>query len=300
MVPTDNIPPAPADQVPARAPRKKSGSTITRLLKAKGQGGLLGVLATLVLLAVKLGPLALSVLAKAKVLLLVLLKAKFLLTGLSMLVSMWAYAGHYGWPLGVAFVLMIFIHECGHAFAGRLRGKPVGLMMFIPFCGAFVQVSGGKDAEEDAFIGIMGPIVGSAAGLLAAGCYLLTGNPFWLALAQWTLFINLFNLIPVAPLDGGWIVPLFSPKVLAFGALLLLPLTFLNPLIGILGLLSLPRIIAGWRAKPGTDPYFSVAAAVRWRYGLMYLGLIVTLGLGVYGLHHYQATYHPQPRPMVL
>jgi membrane-associated protease RseP (regulator of RpoE activity) len=43
--------------------------------------------------------------------------------------------------------------------------------------------------------------------------------------------INLFNLLPVAPLDGGWIVPLFSPRILAVTAVLLLPLTYFNPLI---------------------------------------------------------------------
>ena len=63
---------------------------------------------------------------------------KFLLGGGSMLLSMWVWARFYGWPFGVGIVLLIFIHECGHALAARMRGIPTGIMVFIPLMGAFV------------------------------------------------------------------------------------------------------------------------------------------------------------------
>jgi Zn-dependent protease len=183
-------------------------------------------------------------------------------------------------------VMLIFIHECGHAAAAKMRGIPTSFMVFVPFMGAAVFTKRfGKDLEEDAFIGIMGPVVGTAASVLCAVLGLVTGQTFWFALAQWGMIINLFNLLPTAPLDGGWIVPLFSPKVLAFGALLMIPLGFMNPFIWLLGLLSLPRIIGGWKADPATQPYYFVPPAVKWKYGLAYAGLAVFLGI-CWGLTH--------------
>jgi hypothetical protein len=128
-------------------------------IAGKNAGGILAGLASIIALLVKLKTflVAFKFFGVLKTL---------LITGGSMFVSMWAYASAYGWGFGVAMVLMIFIHECGHAFAGHLRGKPWGIMMFIPFMGAFVTIRGGKDAVEDAFIGIAGPIVGTAAGLV--------------------------------------------------------------------------------------------------------------------------------------
>ncbi|MBC8102506.1 MAG: hypothetical protein H7Z41_07940 [Cytophagales bacterium] len=269
----------------------------------KSKGGIFGVIASFLFLLFKLKSL--------------LVAFKFfgifktlLITGGSMFVSMWAYASAYGWGFGAAMVLTIFIHECGHAFAGHLRGKPWGIMMFIPFMGAFVTVRGGKDAAEDAFIGIAGPVVGTAAGVACLGLYAATKNPFWLAVASWGFIINLFNLAPVAPLDGGWIVPLFSPRILAITSVLLLPLGLLNPLIFLLALASLPRILSGWKVgkrKPGTDPvaaqaaeaYFRVSPRDQWRYGFAYFGLIVFLAVAVYFTHDYSIRRHPGGGPVV-
>lgn len=266
---------------PARGPNA--------LERQASRGGFLGTLAALALLVLKfLGPLASG--------LKFLSLGKFLLTGGSMLLSMAAYATSFGWPMAVGFVLSIFIHECGHAYAARRLGWPFSFMVFIPFMGAMVaHKHGGKNVVQDAYVGIMGPVWGTASGLFALGLYYLTGNGMFHALAQLILFMNLFNLAPTAPLDGGWIVPLFSPKLLALGVVLLLPLAFLNPLIGVLGLLSLPRIIGGWKAKPETKPYYQAAPADRWRFGLMYAGLALFLGVSSYLLlldHHAR---NPQP-----
>ncbi len=233
----------------------------------------------------------LALLAKLKFLLValkLLTFGKFLLGGGSMLLSMWAWASLYGWPFGIGIVLLIFIHECGHALAARLRGIPTGIMVFIPLMGAFVTTKRyGKNIVEDAFIGIMGPVFGTLAGLGCLVIYALTPShsPFWLALAQFNFFMNLFNLAPTPPLDGGWITPLFSPKLLAVGAVLLLFLVPYNPMILLLALMSLPRIISGWKAKPEDSPYYQATAADRWKFGAAYLGLAAFLALAYYGLH---------------
>jgi len=257
----------------------------SKLERQKAKGGIGGAIAGLVILLAKFGGLALALLSKLKFLTIGL---KLLVTCGSMLLSMWAYATRYGWPFGIGMVMQIFIHECGHALAAKRRGIPTSFMIFIPFMGAAVFTKRhGENLEQDAFIGIMGPVVGTAAAAILAGIGLATGSPFWLGLAQWGFFVNLFNLIPTAPLDGGWIVPLFSPKALAFGAVLMVGLGFLNPFIWVLGLLSLPRIIGGWKADPATQPYYRVDQGVRIKYGLAYLGLAAFLGGAWWETHHY-------------
>jgi Zn-dependent protease len=231
-------------------------------LKAKG-----GILATIAFVAWK----ALSLLKLAFL-------GKYLLTIGSAFVSIWFYTRVYGAFFAVGLVLMLFVHECGHALAARRYKLPYSGMMFVPFMGAVVMHGRGQtNAVQDAFIGIMGPVVGGLYGIVCIGLAFLTGNPLFLALASSTFFINLFNLLPTAPLDGGWIAPLFSPKLLAFGAILLVFIGFMNPFIWLLALLSLPRIIAGWKAGPNHE-YFQATAKDRWKYGFAYVGLALSLG----------------------
>ena len=270
----------PAGQPYYAAPDLTNAS---KLEKQKHKGGIGGAVAGLLLILAKYGSIALALLGKLKFL---AIGVKLFITFGSMLVSMWAYAMRYGWPFGIGMVMLIFIHECGHAMAAKMRGVPTNFMIFIPFMGAAVFTARhGENLEQDAFIGIMGPVVGTAAAAACAAVGLATGNPFWLSLAQWGFLINLFNLIPTAPLDGGWIVPLFSPKALAFGAVFMVALGFLNPFIWLLGILSLPRIIGGWKADPATQPYYRVDPAVRIKYGLAYVGLAAFLGIS-WGLTH--------------
>jgi len=145
-------------------------------------------------------------------------------------------------------------------------------MVFVPFMGAAVFRNRlGQNIAEDAFIGIMGPVVGTVGALACILGYMATGSAFWLALAEWGFLVNLFNLTPTVPLDGGWIAPMFSPKLLAFGVILLLVVGWHNPLIWVLGILSIPRIIGGWRADPKTQPYYRATLAAFLGIGYMAL-----------------------------
>jgi Zn-dependent protease len=138
-------------------------------------------------------------------------KLKFLLLGLtkaSTFVSMFAFFGVYwsiyGWPLALGLVLSIYIHEMGHVAMLRRFGIDAGAPMFIPGVGAFVMLKQHiDDPLTDAKIGLAGPVWGLGAGLAAFGVYAVTGVRIWLAIAQLTGFINLFNLIPVWQLDGS-------------------------------------------------------------------------------------------------
>lgn len=264
----------PPDATPSPPPPKKH----SKLEHWKSQGGILGTIAAILLAIAKVGAPLFSLLFKFK--LFIFLKT-FLITGGSMLVSMWFWSTQFGWPFAAGFVILIFIHECGHAIAARMLGYPMGVMVFIPFCGALVTIKkGSRNVVEDAHIGIMGPVFGTIGGILCLVIYRFHPITFWLALAYFNFFINLFNLLPTPPLDGGWITPLISPKLLAVGVVLLFIVAPRNPMIWILVVLSLPRIISGWKAKP-TDPFYQAPMAQRWKYGLAYVGLAAFLGYSV-------------------
>jgi len=138
-------------------------------------------------------------------------KLKFLLLGLtkaSTLVSMFAFFGVYwsiyGWPLALGLVVTIYIHEMGHVAMLRRLGIDAGALMFIPGMGAFVLLKQRiTDPLTDAKIGLAGPIWGLGAASAAFAIYAATGAHIWLAIAQLTGFLNLFNLTPVWQLDGS-------------------------------------------------------------------------------------------------
>jgi Zn-dependent protease len=138
-------------------------------------------------------------------------KLKFLLLGLtkaSTFVSMFAFFGVYwsiyGWPLALGLVFSIYIHEMGHVAMLSRCGIAASAPMFIPGIGAFVQLKQRvTDPLTDAKIGLAGPIWGLGAALVALAVYELSHAKIWLAIAQLTALINLFNLTPIWQLDGS-------------------------------------------------------------------------------------------------
>ena len=184
--------------------------------------------------------------------------AKFLLTGISMLASIWFYSTQFGWPLAVLFVLGILVHEMGHVGTAAYLGLPVSAPLFIPGFGALITLKRNtKSAWESAFVGIGGPIAGATAGMIFWGTYLVTGSGLFLVAAFFTFLINLFNMIPLFPLDGGRIVGAVSPYLwlIGFAALIVGALKGYVPgfLLIILLIFSAPQI---WSSlKRGTaDP----------------------------------------------
>ena len=102
----------------------------------------------------------------------VLLKLKVVTTGVSMLVSIAAYAWLWGLPFAIGFVLLIFIHELGHVIELRRQGVPASAPLFIPFLGAMIGMKElPDDAWKEARVALAGPILGSvgAAVCWAAG-----------------------------------------------------------------------------------------------------------------------------------
>ena len=140
-----------------------------------------------------------------------LTKLKFLILGLtkaSTFASMFAFFGVYwslyGWPLAAGLVLSIYIHEMGHVAMLRRLGIAAGAPLFIPGVGAVVMLKQHvTDPIVDAKIGLAGPVWGLGAALAALAIFGVTHARIWLAIAELTAFINLFNLIPIWQLDGA-------------------------------------------------------------------------------------------------
>lgn len=225
--------------------------------------------------------------AKLKFLLIPLVKffPILLKTGGTMLLSIGAYAMAWGWMYAVGFVLLIFVHECGHLLVARSFGLKVGAPVFIPFMGAFIALKEApKDAWMEAWVGIGGPLLGTAGALACDGLFLLTGNPLFRALAFSGFFLNLFNLAPLGMLDGGRIVTALSPWLWLAGAAVMVGLLLVHPniIVGLILLASLPRLWFLFRKKSDAElRYFEVTPGRRVAMAGMYFGLIALLLFGM-------------------
>jgi len=267
--PAPAAPPTPVPPAPFRAPEPQRPSGLRRLL-----GPLLVAGAFLF----KFGKVALLALPKLKV----------LTTSASMLVSIAAYSLIWGWKFAVGFVVLLFIHEMGHVLQLRREGIAASAPMFIPFLGAVISAKSlGRDAAAEARVGLAGPVLGT---LGAAACIPLaeaTGNDLFRALAFIGFFLNLFNLLPVTPLDGGramaalspwmWFVGLFLFAVLAF--------SFPNPIILLILLVGVYDTYRRWKAYraggPESRAYYRVPPRQRALTLAVYLGLIALLVVGM-------------------
>src|SRR5438046_1095480 len=265
-----NSPPQqPLPPVVAPNPRDSGGGP--RLKKAFVPLGILGVL-----------------LVKFKSLLIPVLKffPVLLKTGGTMLLTIWLYAQTWGWWFALGFVLLIFVHECGHLLAARRLGLKVGAPVFIPFMGAFIAL---KEAPPNAWIeaqvGIGGPLLGTAGAAACEGLHLASGNPLFRALAFSGFFLNLFNLAPIGFLDGGRIVTALSPWLWLVGLVVVgaLLFTHFNFLLLLILLMSLPRLFSLFRRRTAEEArYFEVTARPRFTMAALYFGLLACL---VFAMH---------------
>src|SRR4051794_19134817 len=273
-----STPPVPATEPPVWPPESEP----RRPSPWKRAGG---AIAAIAVAAAKLA-------AKLKALLVLLPKLKLLTTSGTMLVSVAAYALLWGWKFAVGFVVLLFVHEMGHVIQLRREGVEASAPVFIPFLGAVVAAKSlGGNALAEARVGLAGPVLGSIG---AAACIPIadaTGNDFWRALAFTGFFLNLFNLLPVVPLDGGRAMAAMSPWMWALGlfGVVLLAFTYPNPVILLIVLLAVMETWRRWRALKSGDPtvraYYRVRPLHRALVAAVYLGLIALLVVGMDATH---------------
>ncbi|HEX2097876.1 MAG TPA: site-2 protease family protein [Rubrobacteraceae bacterium] len=233
-----------------------------------------------------LAPLAVVglLLVKFKSLLLLLLKVKFVGTALTMLLSVGAYALLFPVWFAVGLVVLIWVHEMGHVLQLKREGIRASAPMFIPLLGAFVTMKEmPKNALAEARVGLAGPVLGTLGALGAWGIYAASENPLFLGLAYVGFLINLFNLLPMLPLDGGRAVGAMSPAFWLLGILMTVALLFVQPnfIVLIIALLGGTELWRRWRARntPEGQAYNKIELRHRVMVGLVYFGLIALLAL---------------------
>jgi len=216
---------------------------------------------------------------------------KLLASGGSMLISVVVYAWIYGWRYAVGFVALLFVHEMGHYIAARHKGLNVGAPTFIPFVGAWIELKDlPHDAQTEAYVGLGGPLLGTVGAVLV---YFAARNwhiDWLLAVAYSGFFLNLFNLIPLSPFDGGRITAVLSPRIWFLGVPMLVAL-FLwrpSPMLILIAIMAWPQLWKAWKYRsdsPEAQSYYAVPAAVKWEYGSYYLALAGFLAVMTHDVH---------------
>jgi Zn-dependent protease len=225
---------------------------------------------------------------------LVLLKLKSLVLVGSMAVSVAAYASIWGWKFALGFVLLIFVHEMGHVVVLRARGIKAGWPVFLPFLGAFVSMkSMPQSVYQEAESALAGPITGTAGALLVGYIAHLDGSSLLRSLAFTGLLLNLFNLLPALPLDGGRVAGALHPVIWLGGLLALLGFEIYrpSPVIPILLVLGGFELYRRWRGRDSeaSRVYFALQPGQRLKIGTAYLALV---GVILIGMHWTYAQRH--------
>jgi Zn-dependent protease len=231
-------------------------------------------------------------LAKLKAILLLLPKLKLLTTSGTMLVSIAAYATIWGVQFAIGFVVLLLVHEMGHVVQLRREGIKASAPMFIPFMGAVISAKSlGDNALAEARVGLAGPILGSIGSAACIFIWHATGNDLFRALAFTGFFLNLFNLLPVVPLDGGRAMAAMAPWMwfAGFAGLIVLAIVFPNPIILIIVLFGGMETYRRWKLrKQGSaeqDTYYRVKPLDRALVAAVYLSLIALLVVGMHVTH---------------
>jgi Zn-dependent protease len=223
---------------------------------------------------------------------LLLPKAKVLTTAGTALVSVAAYSLWFGWWFAVGFVVLLFVHEMGHVIQLRREGVKASAPMFIPFMGAVITSrSLGGSALAEARVGLAGPILGTFG---AVACLIVgeaVDSDFFRALAYIGFFLNLFNLLPIVPLDGGRAMAAMAPWMwfAGFGVLVALELLYPNPILLIIVLFAGYELYRRWHARKSGSveqaAYYRVAPRHRLLVAGVYIGLVLLLVLGMEQSH---------------
>ncbi|MBO0795238.1 MAG: hypothetical protein J2P36_30450 [Ktedonobacteraceae bacterium] len=217
---------------------------------------------------------------------------KFGAAGISAFASAFLYSLVFGWPFAIGLIISLFIHEMGHALVMKLKGIPVGGLIFIPMLGAAVTMQQmPKNARDEAEVGIAGPIAGAlAASFCLWMAYQPDASPIWASLAYFGFFINLFNLVPILPFDGGRVLAAIDRRIWILGFLLLLGVQIWewmhgNPSFWLLLFVLMAGMQLWSRGFSPNTPemreYYNVPISTRVIMSLLYFGLAGALFLGM-------------------
>lgn len=213
--------------------------------------------------------------------------AQLAVTGGSMIVSIVAYAWKLKLPFAIGIILMIFIHELGHAVVIRAKGLRAGAMVFIPFIGGAVTLRDQpRTAYDDAQIGLAGPIFGTIASAFLLVVFRWTDDPFFLILANAGFLLNLLNLCPIGVLDGGRIAAAITKWMWIFGGAVLvwMFLQYRNPLMIVILLLAAFQVYKAV-TEDRESSFYDVSVMQRAGVAAVYFSLLLFLGYQTIATH---------------
>lgn len=245
------------------------------------------------------GPLAAAAAAMGKYGIVLLKLGKFGPTLISMAITVGIMAATFGWAYGVGVVALIAVHESGHLLFARYEGVRAGMPIFLGPFGAVIGLKQPlKDARQEAVIAIGGPVVGTMGAILALiwsqgfapGSY---GHGLLLALAYFGFLVNLFNLIPFSPLDGGRVASALSPWANVVGLVIVIGLiagpisaghTF-NPVLLLILILGALNVWQRFRHPERYARYRDVSGSTRAWIGVAYAAMLAVTAIGMAETH---------------
>jgi Zn-dependent protease len=212
----------------------------------------------------------------------VLVKLKAFTVVGSMAVSLAAYGSVWGWKFALGFVLLLAVHELGHVVVLRAHGIKASLPVFLPFIGAFVSMkSQPRSVYEEAQSALAGPVAGAIGAAVLAYAGHATGSDLLRSLGFTGFLLNLVNLLPALPLDGGRVAGALHPAVWLVGLLAALGYEVLypSPILLIVIVVGGVELAGRWRSRrtASSRRYHSLLAGQRLRIGAAYVGLVVAL-----------------------
>lgn len=211
-------------------------------------------------------------------------------TGGSALFSVWLlHSMSEDWYFAIGMVVMILIHECGHWAANIYYGIKASPPIFLGPLGAVIWLREPlPSAKIESIMGIAGPVFGSVAAMGAFVYWKISHNVMFAELAYFGFLINLFNLIPLPPLDGGRTVAAVSPKVWPAGIAALIGFAVYRYLHGGLGdftvfiliyilMSAWPRVSITLKNLPRMGDYYKTSMTFKIAIALLHAGLAVGL-----------------------
>lgn len=188
------------------------------------------------------------------------------------------------WQFALAFLVLLGIHEMGHWFVARALGMKVGAPIFTPI-GALIQMREmPKNAFEEALMAYGGPALGTLGALGSLALGYATGTPLLIVAAKAAFFLNLFNLIPLSPMDGGRICMAIDRRMWVLGVPLLAGVFYLSGfdpfsliMAGLIGYWAWQDVRMRKAQALHQPEYFAIGAGRRLGVVVAYLGLIAGL-----------------------
>jgi len=121
--------------------------------------------------------------------------------------SMVAYSYMFTWEFALILLGAIVFHEYGHITGMKKCGMKTKGIYLIPFVGgAAVPDKSFETRTEEAYVSLMGPWYGFLLLIPFLFYGIVFESSLAIGLASFMALLNLFNLVPINPLDGGRVV----------------------------------------------------------------------------------------------